>query len=61
MISENQNIQLTSNEIEQIRAIREKGFAVVIITPSELDGVEQDDIEDRLIELSWQVMDDLRA
>ena len=52
---------LTQKEIELIREIRGRGYAVVLITPDELKGASADHVEDRLIEISWDVIDALRT
>lgn len=51
---------LTTDEIRQIRAIRAKGFAVIIWTPGELQGANPNRVQDRLIELGWDVIDTLK-
>ena len=51
--------QLTVKEVDNIRAIRDRGFAVVIFTEEELQGAEQERVEDRLVELGWDVINDL--
>jgi len=53
-------MELTQEEVEQIRGIKDKGFAVVIITPEELEGADSDKVEDRLVELSWEIINDLK-
>ncbi len=55
-VSEN---ELTDKEVEVIREIRDRGFAVVIFNPEELASAEQDRVEDRLVELGWEVIGDL--
>jgi hypothetical protein len=52
-------MELINQEIEILRQLKDKGFAVVIITPEELKGANADDVEDRLIELSWDIIFDL--
>ena len=45
--------------VKILREMRSEGFAVVIFTPDELRGAEQDSVEDRLVELGWDVIDAL--
>lgn len=43
------------------RELREHGYAVVIFSPSETDGVDADDLEDRLVELGNEVIETLAS
>lgn len=43
------------------RSLREHGYAVTVFSPSELQGVDPDELEDRLAELGNEVIDDLVA
>lgn len=43
-----------------LQALREHGFAVIIWTPPELEGVSQKQVEDRSIELGYDVIEDLK-
>ena len=52
---------MTDEEVEVIRKMRMRGFAVVIFTPKELMGAPEDDVESRLVELGWDVIDALRT
>ena len=45
--------------IKIVREMRSEGFAVVIFTPEELREAYQEDVEDRLVELGWDVIDSL--
>jgi hypothetical protein len=51
---------LTEEELTTLRAIRDKGFAVVIFTPEELQNVPPSKLEDDLIALGWDTIDTLR-
>ena len=42
---------------ELVGILRQQGFAVVIFSPTELRGAPADRVEDRLIELGWEVID----
>ena len=37
--------------------LREQGCAVICFTPDELRGADPLDVEDRLVELGWDVID----
>ncbi len=41
-----------------IDQLRDEGYAVVLFTPSELDGVDQDKVEDKLFEAGWEIIRD---
>ena len=43
--------------IEELRA---EGYAVIVWTPEELDGASPRRVEDRSIELGWDVIDVLK-
>jgi len=51
---------LTKKEREIVSQIRHKGFAVVIFTEEELNGASHKHVEDRLIELGWEVIECLK-
>ena len=44
---------------EYLRQLRKMGYAVVAFTPEELRGANSDHVEDRLIEIGWDVIDNL--
>jgi len=52
---------MTDEEVKMIRDMRNRGFAVVVFTTEELKGASSDGVEDRLIELGWEVIDALRT
>lgn len=39
--------------------MRHAGYAVICFTPEELRGANPDHVEDRLVELGWDVIDNL--
>ena len=41
---------------EAIRTLRSLGYAVVAFAPEELEGIDVDDLEDRLTERGWEVL-----
>lgn len=47
---------LTSNEQSAIRHLRDRGFAVVVFNPDELEGAEAEVVEKRLVEVGWEVI-----
>ena len=52
--------ELTDDEVESFRRLRSRGFALVIFTPEELQGASLTHVEDRLVELGWEVIDSLK-
>ena len=55
--------QVNPNNIKQateyLRQLRKMGYAVVAFTPEELRGADSDHVEDRMIEIGWDVIDSL--
>jgi len=51
--------KLSDEERQMIEALRDRGFAVVVFTPEELQGAESGRVEDRLVELGWDVIETL--
>lgn len=51
---------MTPAEREVIAELRSRGFAVIIWTPEELAGASQKHVEDRSVELGFQVIEDLK-
>lgn len=49
----------TKQAVEHLRQLRKMGYAVVAFTPEELRGADSDHVEDRLIELGWDVINNL--
>jgi 4-hydroxy-3-methylbut-2-en-1-yl diphosphate synthase IspG/GcpE len=48
-----------SKVVEHTRALEEMGCCVVVFTAEELRGANPSHVEDRLIELGWDVIDAL--
>ena len=46
--------------MNEIDALRAKGYAVIVWTPEELAGASRNRVEDRLCELGWEVIADLK-
>lgn len=42
-----------------VENLKNLGYAIVLISPDELQGAESEKVEDRLIELSWDIIDGL--
>lgn len=51
--------KLTKAEIEVIRAIRNRGFAVILWNPDELKEADSDRVEERSIEFGWDLIETL--
>jgi hypothetical protein len=51
---------LTNEQREVIAELRNSGYAVIIWTPEELLGVYPGLVEDRSIELGYQIIEDLK-
>lgn len=47
----------TKQAAEYLRQLRKMGYAVVAFTPDELRSADPDQVENRLIELGWDVID----
>lgn len=48
---------MNKTEIKALQGLKNKGYAIVVITPEELKSVSPDKVEDRLIETSWEVIE----
>ena len=51
---------LKQHEVEFLRELRVRGYAVVVFTPNELEGASQDQVEERMIERGWDAIEDLK-
>jgi len=51
---------LTKEQLETLRQIRDDGYAVIVWTPEELAGVNPGAVEDRSIEVGWDIIDTLK-
>lgn len=51
---------LTQKEIEMIRALRERGFAVAIFDPEELDRALASDVEAAMVAAGTFLIEDAR-
>jgi len=48
--------ELTEAELEMLRGLNARGFAVAVFTPDELDDADYLDVEDAMIEAGWNVI-----
>jgi len=48
---------LTTEEVEMLRRLRDRGFAIVVFTPDELKSAPSDKIEDGLVQAGWDMID----
>lgn len=51
---------MKENEIQMLRELRVRGYAVVVFTPDELEGASQDQVEDLMIQRGWDAIEDLK-
>jgi hypothetical protein len=53
------DVMTESKVFELCTKMRHLGYAVICFTPEELRGANPDHVEDRLVELGWDVINDL--
>lgn len=53
-------MSLSPEHQEVIEYLREEGYAVIVWTPEELEEVDPGLIQDRSIELGWDIIDSQR-
>jgi hypothetical protein len=53
-------LEYTEKDWEWMADMRKRGFCVTVFTPEELQGANPDQVEDRLVELGWEVIDCLK-
>lgn len=51
---------MTTQERDCILELRNRGYAVIVWTPDELRAADPGDVEDRSIELGWDVIECLQ-
>jgi hypothetical protein len=51
------DVMTESKVFELCNKMRHLGYAVICFTPEELRGANPDHVEDRLVELGWDVID----
>lgn len=49
--------ETTKQECEMIRGLRERGFAVIVWNPGELDGVNPNDLEESSVRHGWEYIE----
>ncbi len=52
--------RMTREQSNLLQELRHTGFAVIVWTPGELKGANPRKVEERSIELGWDVIDDLK-
>jgi hypothetical protein len=57
---QNQDEELNREDIAFLRQLGHRGFAVIVWTPAELRGANPRRVEDRLVEMGWDVIDVLQ-
>lgn len=55
------NTELTQGDLDAIRSLRDRGFAVIVWTPGELGGTSPRAVEDRSVEHGYEVIESLMA
>ena len=50
-------MEISEQEWEVIRRLRQEGCAVVIFLPEEIRDASSEDVEDRMTEAGWQVIE----
>jgi len=53
-------LEYTEKDWEWMADMRKRGFCLTVFTPEELQGANPDQVEDRLVELGWEVIDCLK-
>ena len=51
---------MTKEQMKVIEELRHEGYAVICWTPQELDGASPSRVQDRSIELGWDIIVDLK-
>ena len=52
--------KLTRDDVEALRSLRERGCAMVVWEPEELQGTPVDIMEERSIEIGWDIIDQFK-
>lgn len=48
---------MSPEEVEVLKALRSKGYAVVVFSPDELRDADKDDVEQDLVLAGWDIID----
>jgi hypothetical protein len=51
---------VSTEEYEALKSLRQKGYAVVVFNPEELQGVKPRYVEDELVNQAWVIIDALK-
>jgi len=51
---------MNEEQIRVLRELRDQGFVVIVWTPDEVGNADPVRLEDRCIELGWEVISDLK-
>jgi hypothetical protein len=51
---------MNNQQTKALRELRDQGYAIVVFNPEELGGAYADDVESRLVELGWEVIETLQ-
>ena len=54
-------LEITDEVWAALELLRDHGFAVAAFTPTELQGVKTKHVEDRMVEVGWDVIDCLKG
>lgn len=52
---------MTKQELDTLRSLRNRGYAVIVWTPDELQEADAQRVEDRSIELGWDIIATLQT
>ena len=53
-------VEYSPEDFKWMSDMRRRGFCVTVFTPEELQGANPDQVEDRLVELGWEVISVLK-
>lgn len=45
---------LTPQDIQVLRSLEARGFAVAVFTPAELKGVDEEEVQEAMIQAGWE-------
>ena len=51
---------MTEEQLQVLRDLHKQGDAVCVFTPDELDGIQQVEVEDSMIEAGWDCINALK-
>ena len=50
-------VKITDAHWDAVWQMRAEGYAIVVFTPNDLKGAPQDELEERLFEVGWKVIE----